>query len=120
MFFGGPTNIQNIPENGQPRIRQNSLPQDSDHFSRDPSAGNYSAPSRWKYPEYYSKHPPKTAIQELRKMAFQGFQPCFIFYPAKSNPQHNAHNLLLLKKQIPKHKGKVAEMAQADAEEVMM
>ena len=32
-------------------------------------------------PKYYSKHPPKRANQELRKMAFQGFQPCFIFLP---------------------------------------
>ncbi len=40
---------------------------------------------------YYSKHPPKMANQELRKMTFRGFQPCFIFYPCKSNPQHNGH-----------------------------
>jgi hypothetical protein len=26
MFFGGPTNIQNIPENGETRTAQNGVP----------------------------------------------------------------------------------------------
>jgi hypothetical protein len=78
------------PKNGQPRIVQNGFPNFRAIFCAIRLRHSMLLHLPEKYPEYYSKHPPKMATQELRKMAFQGFQPCFIFYLAKSNPLHNA------------------------------
>jgi hypothetical protein len=84
------TKSKTSPETDQPRIAQNDFPTSATIFCAIRLRHSMLLHLTEKYPEYYSKHPPKMANQELRKMAFQGFQPCFIFYPAKSNPLHNA------------------------------
>ena len=81
MFFGGPTNIQNIPQKWPNKNCAKRPPNFRDHLLRDPSAAFYAAPSHQNMSEVLFKTSPERANQELRKMAFQGFQPCFIFLP---------------------------------------
>jgi hypothetical protein len=49
MFFGGPTHYSKHPRKWPTKNPAKQPSQDSDNLSRDPSAGNYYAPSHRKY-----------------------------------------------------------------------
>ena len=98
------TKSKTSPKNDHPRIAQNDFPNSRTIFCAIHLLQMILL-HLTEIPEYlflrlcrkYSKHPPKTTIQELRKMSFQGFQLFLYFTKGNSKPQHNDRKHLKIK-----------------------
>jgi hypothetical protein len=80
------------PKNNQSRIAQNGFPNFRAIFCAIRLRHSMLLHLTEKYPEYYSKHPPKMATQELRKMASPTFARSF----ARSVCEYAIRSIMLL------------------------